>query len=456
VELNKGNKGAVAIRLRYVDSYITFINSHLASDQAMTERRNQDYENISKRTAFPVHASYKDAHGYYVSHPWSATIYDNVSSLKGSENSVGSKEIPFTLRTNGEYLSMFDTDHLIWMGDLNYRVDLSDEEVRNYIADKDYVSILAADQLLTQRQAKKVFNGFLEQTITFVPSYKYDIGTCMFDTSEKKRCPAYCDRILWKFNPIHGEDREWIVPISYSITTSIVTSDHKPISALFNLKIRKLNQNLVFQYRDEIIRRLDRLENEAMPKIIASQDTLEFGPVSPMERVSRSFTFLNVGKVIAEFGVQDWPAIEKRSPWLQVAPTHALVLPGVKHLVTISINISSSDVYAFNRAIKAIDDVLVFHVTNGKDIFISIRGKFQTSSFGESLPVMCRMLRPAIEYNSEFFQNLIPSTEPESTAINFNVDLSEEPVEVNGVLNIPKQVWRLATFVYKYGLIVVY
>lgn len=49
-------------------------------------------------------------------------------------------------------------------------------------------------------------------TITFPPTYKYDIGTTIFDTrfpvfrflilifSEKNRCPSWTDRILWKTN----------------------------------------------------------------------------------------------------------------------------------------------------------------------------------------------------------------------------------------------------------------
>ncbi|KAJ3032744.1 Type II inositol 1,4,5-trisphosphate 5-phosphatase, partial [Rhizophlyctis rosea] len=41
-----GNKGATAIRLRYHDSYLCFLNCHLAADVSMLDRRNADFLDI--------------------------------------------------------------------------------------------------------------------------------------------------------------------------------------------------------------------------------------------------------------------------------------------------------------------------------------------------------------------------------------------------------------------------
>ncbi|KAF9954163.1 hypothetical protein BGZ65_004210 [Modicella reniformis] len=48
-----GNKGGVSIRIRYKDSYLCFVDSHLAHDINQVERRNQDYQEICRRLTFP-------------------------------------------------------------------------------------------------------------------------------------------------------------------------------------------------------------------------------------------------------------------------------------------------------------------------------------------------------------------------------------------------------------------
>ncbi|KAK1825789.1 putative inositol-1,4,5-trisphosphate 5-phosphatase 3 [Podospora conica] len=61
-------------------------------------------------------------------------------------------------------------------------------------------SLLPHDQLKRVIRERKVFHdGWREGTITFLPSYKYDVGTVgLFDSSEKRRAPSWCDRILYR------------------------------------------------------------------------------------------------------------------------------------------------------------------------------------------------------------------------------------------------------------------
>lgn len=57
-------------------------------------------------------------------------------------------------------------------------------------------------QLNVERAAGRVFIGFDEPPISFPPSYKYDPGTDNYDSSEKLRTPAWCDRVLvYKVSP---------------------------------------------------------------------------------------------------------------------------------------------------------------------------------------------------------------------------------------------------------------
>uniref|UniRef100_A0A4W5LST3 phosphoinositide 5-phosphatase n=3 Tax=Salmoninae TaxID=504568 RepID=A0A4W5LST3_9TELE len=43
-----------------------------------------------------------------------------------------------------------------------------------------------------------VFRGFIEGNLDFAPTYKYDLFSDDYDTSEKCRTPAWTDRCLWK------------------------------------------------------------------------------------------------------------------------------------------------------------------------------------------------------------------------------------------------------------------
>ena len=48
------------------------------------------------------------------------------------------------------------------------------------------------------RGSSQVFEGFSEAPIDFIPTYKYDLFSDDWDTSEKERCPAWTDRILFR------------------------------------------------------------------------------------------------------------------------------------------------------------------------------------------------------------------------------------------------------------------
>lgn len=70
-----------------------------------------------------------------------------------------------------------DHDLVYWLGDLNYRLDgLGPDEIKERIADNETESLIAHDQLKRQQKLNKTFTGYNEAPITFVPTYKYDVG----------------------------------------------------------------------------------------------------------------------------------------------------------------------------------------------------------------------------------------------------------------------------------------
>ncbi|WAQ92694.1 hypothetical protein PtA15_17A176 [Puccinia triticina] len=182
-----GNKGAVAIRLDIHDSSFCFVTAHFAAGLSNVDERNHDYE----------------------------TIEDGLKFLKGK--------------------TIAGHENVIWAGDFNYRIDggLPNNAVRQAVADENYAELLAADQLLENMAAQAVFPKYTEGTINFPPTYKYDVGTDRYDTSEKMRIPAWTDRILYQ-----GSDLKLM---DYS-RAELKASDHRPVYATLETKARMVDR----------------------------------------------------------------------------------------------------------------------------------------------------------------------------------------------------------------------
>ncbi|KAF2474766.1 uncharacterized protein BDR25DRAFT_280286 [Lindgomyces ingoldianus] len=180
-----GNKGAVAIRMEYANTSIVFVTAHLAAGFANYEERNRDYRTIS--------------HG-----------------LRFQRNR-----------------SIEDHDTVVWLGDFNYRIGLSNEKVQRLCHVGDLETLYENDQLNLQMVAGLTFPYYSEARITFLPTYKYDLGTDTYDTSEKARIPAWCDRVLRKGDNIRQINYD-AAPLKFS--------DHRPVYATFQCLISKVDE----------------------------------------------------------------------------------------------------------------------------------------------------------------------------------------------------------------------
>lgn len=77
------------------------------------------------------------------------------------------------------------------------------------------------------------FPFYSEARITFMPTYKFDIGTDNYDSSEKARIPAWTDRILRK-GPNLRQLAYNCAPLRFS--------DHRPVYALFDCQVSLVNE----------------------------------------------------------------------------------------------------------------------------------------------------------------------------------------------------------------------
>ena len=130
---------------------------------------------------------------------------------------------------------VLDHEICIFNGDLNYRIDtMSRDVVLKAIHNNNLSKLLERDQLLVSRKKNPTFGlkAFVESPITFDPTYKYDVGSDDYDSSEKHRAPAWCDRILYR-----GPGK--IKQMDYR-RHELRISDHRPVTGNFKIRVKSI------------------------------------------------------------------------------------------------------------------------------------------------------------------------------------------------------------------------
>lgn len=120
--------------------------------------------------------------------------------------------------------------------------------------------LLQYDQLSRQMANNQAFRlrAFTEFPITFAPTYKYDRRSNEFDTSEKRRIPAWCDRILYRCRAV---DR--IEPLHYRRYEANI-SDHRPVSAGFIITVKSVQMERREVEKEEVEKYWRKREQELL------------------------------------------------------------------------------------------------------------------------------------------------------------------------------------------------
>eukprot|EP00913_Durusdinium_trenchii_P026786 g25126.t1 len=133
--------------------------------------------------------------------------------------------------------------HVIWVGDLNYRLDLGREECLEMIYDHSWGKLQQHDQLLKVQAEGKAFCNFREGPLDFAPTYQHvpgappDPATRLRPYDPRKgRVPSWTDRVLWRSFP----DAELMLEAgSYRSSPTLCTSDHSPVGAIFRMPVMR-------------------------------------------------------------------------------------------------------------------------------------------------------------------------------------------------------------------------
>ena len=276
-----GNKGAIVIRFLINDTSVCLVNAHLAAGQKETTHRNSDITAILEHT------------GLQPLQPPASNV-----ALRGS---------------GGDGSMILDHDIVIFNGDLNYRLDSMTRDlilrtlgtsnaaastfsatISSHLPPHTLAKLLSRDQLLmsVRRNPQFRLRALKEGEITFAPTYKYDVGTDRYDNSEKKRPPAWCDRILYRGSAI-WPDRERR-PDWYRRVEGLRVSDHRPVIAEFLIRVRKVEDwglwNAAKERAEREIReRKRRVWEEGLGRVLAEGYGVERGRARELARGAGSF-----------------------------------------------------------------------------------------------------------------------------------------------------------------------
>ncbi|KAK8518201.1 hypothetical protein V6N13_027677 [Hibiscus sabdariffa] len=259
-----GNKGGVGLRIRVHDRLICFVNCHLAAHLEAVNRRNADFDHIFRNMAFTR----------------SSNLLNNAAA--GASASVQTTRVnnPAGANTEETKLDLAEADMVVFTGDFNYRLfGISYDEARDFVSQRCFDWLREKDQLRAEMKAGKVFQGMREAIIRFPPTYKFERhrpGLAGYDSGEKKRIPAWCDRVIYRDNragPVGECSLECPIVSSilmYEACMDVTESDHKPVRCKFHSTIAHVDRSVRRQAFGEVM--------QSNKKIKAILDELRFVP----------------------------------------------------------------------------------------------------------------------------------------------------------------------------------
>ncbi|TFK55077.1 DNase I-like protein [Heliocybe sulcata] len=205
-----GNKGAVGVRFRVpaddggVGEVFTFVCAHLTPHEHKLPSRIADYHHIARTLLFP----------------------------------------PLPNTSAATPTTIYDTSHLFFFGDLNFRVSLPSSHplkkradfIHALQSDEDRLGLKEHDQLLVERRKGSAFVGLREGEFwKFKCTYKHQLGEV--EKYSILRSPSWTDRVMYS---THSDSPDTptesnITNLLYTSIPSYTTSDHKPVVALLLL-----------------------------------------------------------------------------------------------------------------------------------------------------------------------------------------------------------------------------
>ncbi|OUC47570.1 RhoGAP domain protein, partial [Trichinella nativa] len=126
-------------------------------------------------------------------------------------------------------------------------------------------------------------------------------------------------------------------------------------------------------------------------------------------------------------------------PWLSITPDKYRININEKCVVDLQVLIEKETVWKIDSSGEKLDSILVLHLDNGKDFFITVHAEYVPGCFGISLEKLYNTVQPG-ECSS-------------SASKLIDIDPVESAdVKRSSSFPIPKEIWLLVDYIYKNGL----
>eukprot|EP00741_Cyanophora_paradoxa_P011740 tig00020563_g11344.t1 len=392
-----GNKGGVGCRLLLHDSAFHFITAHLSAHDANVERRNYDQREILRRLNFggpppaePIGALDCDA----------LFVFGDLNYRIALSPALMLSDVEACLKS-GSWSKMLAADQLM----TEMRAGRSFEGFEEALSLRFSWARAAHVALALLCHPRLLPYGFSEherrwsRAIDFGPTYKYELNSAEYVRRKDGglRPPAWCDRVLWSVPPSasspspsaenkkRNEDpssssspspspkeersskgeRSSAVSLRSYRRHELAASDHRPVSASFELLGRRVERAREAAVVEALHRRLDALENDSLPQFVAAWRLV---PKPGDERVC--------------------------APWLRVEPQEGIVGPGESAEITLTAHVTRRTAARLTEEGVPLEEIVVLHLDRGRDYFITATGRYVRSCFGCSLDYLAARSEP--------------------------------------------------------------
>ncbi|KAG5509144.1 hypothetical protein JKF63_06153 [Porcisia hertigi] len=402
-----GNKGAVGLHLVLHRTSFCILTAHLAAGQLNVSKRNDDINTIFKSMDFNAARR---------------------AEMQMNAN-LSRDELAFA------ELCPRDHDVIIVAGDLNYRLGLPYETAVQLAKAGRFGDLLQYDQLTQEMQNPHTpWMNFIPFTPTHMPTYRFDLGTDVYDTSEKRRIPSYTDRICVWSRRKSMESRIRLDRLSAIM--DVRSSDHKPVQALARfpvcVEVKARKAQVMSSLRQKITTL--GLAQASSARITLSTSRLNFqGQSFHHCGTQETVTVQNNGDCVAVVRVvRQLEGDYSEGTWLRATPQELAILPGESGDVIIETVINPRCMLWLatwrpyqGRSRVGLNSVLLFCCRNGPVQAVECLCVLSPSVFGNGLDSIALLQdKPCIEAYAEKadFEEVVRRVRP----------------------HVPKELWYLA------------